>query len=147
MRPGAALRMIRQRATRSIPARRRYVVSGRSAAQFVFDLAVDALELGREILHQHFQAPLAAVDDLPQLMALIVCEALVGELDPRLHDVAAPRFCAGADEFGWLFWHALDLPGVPHLGDTMPWNGTSFRLLCGMVNGLVPAVRRLMVKP
>src|SRR5215218_9198496 len=45
-----------------------------SAAQFVLDFAIDALKLGGEILHQHFQTPLAAVDDLPELGALMIGE-------------------------------------------------------------------------
>src|SRR6185369_214142 len=50
------------------------IARGESPAQFVLDLAVDTLELGGEILHQHFQTPFAAVHDLPQLGALVVRE-------------------------------------------------------------------------
>ena len=44
----------------------------KSSPQFVLDLAVDALELGRKIPHQHLQAQLAVIDDAPQFGALIV---------------------------------------------------------------------------
>jgi hypothetical protein len=42
------------------------------APQFVFDLAVDSLELSREFGDQHLQPPLAVIDDAPQLGALRV---------------------------------------------------------------------------
>ena len=105
-------------------------------AQFVLDLAVDALELRGEVLHQHFQAPLAAVHDLPEFGALVRAEPFVGQPDSRLDDVAAPRFCARGNEFGRYFWHAL-VPRRAASGDTMPRNGTSFRRVCGMVNARV----------
>jgi len=79
----------------------------------VLDLAVDSLELGGKIPHQHLQAQLAVIDDAPQFGALIVCEPLVGKPDPGLHDLAAPQLCARVDEFDSP-WHAL-IPGVPHL--------------------------------
>ena len=79
----------------------------KSAAQFVLDLAVDALELGGKILDQQLQTPLAAVDDLPQLGALTIAEPFVGELDSGLDDFAAPRLRARVD-FAWYFGHALN---------------------------------------
>jgi len=88
--------------------------AGKSPPQFALDLAVDALELGGKIPHQHLQAPLAVIDDAPQFGALIVGEPLVGKPDPGLHDLAAPQLRAGVDEFDRSVWHAL-IPGVPHL--------------------------------
>ena len=87
--------------------------AGKSPPQFVLDLAVDALELGWEIPHQHLQARFAVIDGAPQFGALIVREPLVGKPDPGLHDLAAPQLRARVDEFDSP-WHAL-IPGVPHL--------------------------------
>ena len=96
-------------------------------------------------VHQHLQAPLAVVDDPPEFGALRAAEVVVGEPDPGLHDLAAPRLRARADEFDrYATWHALS-PGVPHLADTMPRCASGFRRLGGVVNGLVPAVRGAMV--
>src|SRR3954471_10172863 len=82
--------------------------SGRiSPPQFALDLAVDALELGGKIPHQHLQAPFAVVDDAPQFRALIVCEPFIGKPDPGLHDLTAPQLRAGMDEFDSPVWHAL----------------------------------------
>ena len=86
----------------------------KSPPEFVLDLAVDALELGGKIPHQHLQAPLAVIDDAPQFGALTVGEPFVGKPDPGLHDLAAPQLRAGVDEFDRPVWHAL-IPGVPHL--------------------------------
>jgi hypothetical protein len=119
--------------------RLRVTVAGarKSPPQFVLDLAVDALELGGKITHQHLQAPLAVIDDAPQFGALIVCEPLVGQPDPGLHDLAAPQLCARVDEFDSP-WHAL-IPRRAASGPTMPQQGLGFRSLCGMVNGRVPS--------
>jgi hypothetical protein len=81
--------------------------------QLVLDLAVDALELGGKILNQHPQAPLANIDDLPKLGVLRAAEIEIGEFDPRLDDVAPPRFRASEVRFRQQLWHALS-PGVPH---------------------------------
>ena len=88
----------------------------------MLDLAINALELGGEIPHQHLQAPLAVIHDAPQFGTLIVCEPFVGQPDPGLHDLATPQLRAGMDEFDSPVWHAL-IPGVPHLGLTMPQRG------------------------
>jgi hypothetical protein len=107
----------------------------KSPPQFVLDLAVDALELGGKITHQHLQAPLAVIDDAPQFGALIVCEPLVGKPDPGLHDLAAPQLRPRVDEFDSP-WHAL-IPRRAASGPTMPQQDLGFRSLCGMVNGRV----------
>jgi hypothetical protein len=78
-----------------------------SPPQFVLDLAVDALELGGKIPHQHPQAPLAVINDAPQFDALIAGQSLVGKPDPGLHDLAAPQLRACVDEFYSPVWHAL----------------------------------------
>jgi hypothetical protein len=91
----------------------------KSPPQFVLDLAVDALELGGEIPHQHLQAPLTVIDDAPQFGALIVREALVGKPDPSLHDLATPQLRARMDEFDGPVWHAL-IPRRAASGLTMP---------------------------
>src|SRR4051794_22549787 len=83
----------------------RSAIVGNSTPQFVLDLAVDSLELGGKIPHQHFQAPLAVIDDPPKLGALGVREVLVGKPDPGLNDIAAPRLGARVDEFDICVWH------------------------------------------
>jgi hypothetical protein len=93
---------------------RRVGAGEKSAPQFVLDLAVDALELGGKIPHQHLQAPFAVIDDAPQFGALSVREAVIGKPDPGLHNLAAPQLRARMDEFDSPVWHAL-IPGVPHL--------------------------------
>jgi len=72
-----------------------------SPAQCGFDLAIDTLELSREILDQHAQAPFLAIDDLPQLGALGLRKSLVGEPDTGTHDVAPPALGAPTDEVNW----------------------------------------------
>jgi hypothetical protein len=103
----------------------------------VLDLSVDALELGGKITHQHLQAPLAVIDNAPQLGALIVCEPLIGKPDPGLHDLPAPQLRPRVDEFDSP-WHAL-IPRRAASGSTMPQQDLGFRPLCGMVNGRVPS--------
>jgi hypothetical protein len=97
-------------------------IAGKSPPQFVLDLAVDALELGGKIPHQHLQAPLAVIDDAPQFGALIVRESLVGKPDPGLHDLAPPQLRAGMDEFDSPVWHAL-IPRRAASGPTLPQDG------------------------
>src|SRR4051812_14911066 len=92
---------------------------GKSAPQFALDLAVDALELGGKIAHQHLQAPLAIIDDAPQFGALIIGEAFVGQPDPGLDDLAPPELRARMNEFDSPVWHAL-IPRRAASGPTMP---------------------------
>jgi hypothetical protein len=91
----------------------RIAIAAKSASQLALDLAVDALELGGKIPHQHLQTPLAVIDDAPQFGALSVREALIGKPDPGLYDLATPRLRPRIDEFDCPR-HAL-IPGVPHL--------------------------------
>ena len=97
-------------------------VAGKSAPQFALDLAVDALEFGGKIPHQHLQAPLAIVDDAPQFGALIGGQSLVGKPDSGLDDFAPPQLRASVDEFDSSVWHAL-IPRRAASGPTMPQRG------------------------
>jgi hypothetical protein len=106
----------------------------KSATQFVLDLAIDLLELGGEIPHQHFQTPFAGIDNAPQFGALGVRQVVVGESDPGLHDRATPRPRACMDGFDSSVWHAL-IPGRAASGETMPQAGSDSRRLGGVVNG------------
>jgi hypothetical protein len=115
---------------------RGFAIAGKSPPQFVLDLAVDSLELGGKIPHQHLQAPLAVIDDAPQFGALIGDEPFVGKPDPGLHDLTTPQLRACVDEFDSPVWHAL-IPRRAASGPTMPQSGWGFRRLCVMVNGRV----------
>jgi hypothetical protein len=81
----------------------------------VLDLAIDSLKFVRVIADLQAQAPLAEIDDLPQLAALHVGQGGIGKPDSRLHDFAAPLPGARVDQFDGLVWHARWIPAVPHL--------------------------------
>lgn len=78
------------------------------ASEFVFDLAIDALKLPGEICDHQFQGIFACVDDAPKLGALRGAEVVVGESNPRLHNVPPPQAGTLAVEFDSSVWHALD---------------------------------------
>jgi hypothetical protein len=84
-------------------------------SQFVLDLAIDSLKLVGVIVDLRAQAPLAEIDDLPQLAALHVAQAGVGKADSRLHDFTAPLPGARVDRVDFPVWHARWIPAVPHL--------------------------------
>jgi hypothetical protein len=78
--------------------------------QRVFDLAIDALKFVGVIADLRAQAPLAKIDDLPQLAALPVTEAAVGKPDSGLHDFAPPSPGARVDRVDFPVWHVRSFP-------------------------------------